>query len=460
MSDIGGYYSTLTLNTDGESFEKARRYFASITNEAHTASEAMDELQESIKKKVQGAFASARSSKPNEYVQKAGFKMNPESGYMVDDSEARQEKSAKKKDQLTQLASLYAVIKLVKMLANVTEALAKLTYALTRDTMKTVIDATKSGLTANEAKMWGNAAFNNGADPKEMVSSLSALNKAFVELKLGGSGEDFGRIAQDISIMSSMGGKQLDPASLLNMTNGERAKAIFDLANSVYDKNQAEAIRLLTDAMGEGAASIMIGQQKSGVDQLARGKADILVEPTARDLKIGQDISETKTLLDETGRLLAQAMGEEFQKDIEEFNKWLRENGPYLKRLFQGLAGIFHLLMQAFEMVIGIFKGVYDAIYATVGEIDRMFPQLNLFSESERKTRDSSTEAVSPSALDVGERYWGLRGNTVMSQGSATTINVYSSDPRLINSTINGILDRAGQGSTTPTQKAAVQRPH
>jgi len=367
MTSIGGYFASLDLVTNASSFDRARRYFSGITSDADKATSAVDRLQEQISKSASSFFRGGASqpSKPNSYEQFKGYKINPQSGYMVDESEKEEQKRSQKKDYLTKIANLYVMMKLLTMLKDVAVKLANLTYAMSQANMKAYTGAIQANMSPNVMKAWKIAAEMNAQDASDMLSNFSSFNRAFVELGLG-RGEAYGGVSQSMSLLSKTSGKRLDPKEMIGMTNDQRIAAVYDALREAYKKNSQLALQLAEDLLGPGMKGILAGDMTTGSNSFAKAYAAIQATISPEDVKVGQEFGLLKAGLKETMNLLGQAMGRQFLDEVDRLNKWLGENKDTLRKTMDDIG-------KAFQLIFDVLSGFFSLL----GDIDAWFAKVN-----------------------------------------------------------------------------------
>ena len=419
MTSIGGYFASLDLVTNASSFERARKYFASISSDAHIASEAVERLQEQIASNAasffKGGNASTGQKRTNSYEQFNGYKMNPQSGYIVDETEKEQQKRAQRNDYLTRLASMYVLLKLLGMLKDLAVKLATLTYAITQANMKAYTNAVQANMSPNALKMWSMAANINRQDADDMLSRFTAFNKAFVDLGLG-QGDAFGAIAGDMSLLSRVSGVDLDPKKMIGLDNDQRIAAVFGALKEAFGKNEQLAIQLSNRLLGQSATGILTGDMSSGKNSLAMAQGALLAPISAKDVAVGQEFGLMKAGLDEMKTLLGQVVGRKFYDEVMRFNRWLSENKGSIQAVFDNFAAALQLTFDAIEGTVGIVKKVDAWFQKLNAELNKWVPIFGAVPGD--PTNGSAWKSLTPEAFRA------QADAALAAEGHTTVVNI------------------------------------
>lgn len=427
---IGGFFSTLDIMTNAGSFHKAQAAIFSITEESQRASEAMDDLQEKMKKAWGPGFPGGGGLPPGKTPLALPSPEGP-----APEEKKEEEKREKKKDYLQRLASLYALYKLMKLLADMAVGLAKLTYAMTQGNMKSFVNSIAANMSSSAVREWSAAARLSGQNAEDLIGAFTEFNKAFVLLKMG-QGDAFGQYATAISILGKASGANLDPARMIGMSNDERIKEIMNAAKELYKKDTQLAIRLISEIFGEAASAVLTGDMVSGSSAKGMAEAIRMTTLTGKDVEVARDISLSIEAIKEALNFLGQTLGRTFHERMKKFNDWFIANKSKIMADIEAFVAGLDQFVGAIEAVVTFLRSI-DNWFSQINEkLYRIFPFMDPFNMIERINKGDTIyhgiDSIPPTVFTESGGPGG-RAAAYAAEGAVITINVYGTvDPRTL----------------------------
>jgi hypothetical protein len=384
MSDIGGYYAELALITDGASFAVGRKNLTDLNKEGEKSIEIFNKLQ-----KYYGSAGRTRSTGGtygeggDSWRWVGGSRVGggvggggggggggpsgtsggalpwPSTNKIIgapeeEETAAREEK---KKSALRSIALLYALTKIIQVTEKVVKALWELTGVTAKEVQQTVVSAARAGTTPEQWKRWQSAFNIAGIDFSSFGSSATAFNDAFLKLKKG----DPSAFAAMAPSLAQLG---LNPGDMVNMTNDQRMRSVFDAAFGMSDKGRARV--LLEDVLGTSAGEMFVRPGvSSSKDILALGGgAEKIAVPTAKDVANAADFSRVQEFLKNFKTLLGMEILDAINPEIKKITSWMSDpkNTERIKNAFRGIGRFFEDLLKFLEGIGQIFLALGDTL--------------------------------------------------------------------------------------------------
>ena len=274
MDNIGGYFAELKLITDGKSFDEGKKSLNGISVEGTKAVAVLDKLKASTGNK--SGYASYGGYM--HHFRGGGGGGSPPtsssgSAYLPDPGGDSETKSDKKKEAITRVATLYALVKAYQVVEKLVKVIGSTAFNAAAYTQASMTTSARAGLSMGDFQQWMGAGKATGNDAAALIADATALNDVFRNTLLGNkeAAAKFGALAVPLSQLG------LDPFKMLNEKDPN--KNILALLNKAGTTRDPSKLALLSQfgssfagfgAYGQrshltGSAMFALGEPNRGV---------------------------------------------------------------------------------------------------------------------------------------------------------------------------------------------------